>query len=184
MDVTFVQLSDKDEGELVKFLTTNRFPFHRNAAPSEALVRQLLLEGRFESDAVRTFWLIGDNQRMGLVILEDLDGPRPAFDLRLVEEFRGHGYGVPIVKALAGHVFTTYPQTQRLAGRTRADNIAMRLTLLRAGFVKESHHRQAWELEDGPALDAVTYVLLRSDWEAGTVTGFPWEDLEEPSAPS
>ena len=178
MDVTFLQLSDKDEEELVKFLTTNRFPFHLNAAPSEELVRRLLLEGRFESDAVRTFWVIAENQRMGLVLLEGLDSERPAFDLRLVEEFRGRGFSLPIVRALAGFAFEAYPQKTRLAGRTREDNIAMRRTMLRAGFVKESHHRQAWPLDDGGRIASVTYVLLRSDWESGAVTRFEWEDLQ------
>ena len=95
MDVTFMPLSDRDAEELVKFLTTNSFPYHLITAPSEELVRQLILDGRFDADGVRTYWVFGDNQRLGLVILERLESKCPTFDLRLVEESRGQGSGVP-----------------------------------------------------------------------------------------
>ncbi len=177
MDVTFAPLMDKDEEELVKFLTTNSFPFHRITAPSEELVRRLLLEGRFESDGVCTFWVFGGNHRLGLVILEDLSEECAYFDLRLVEEHRGEGKGVPVMQALSDKVFTDYPHLRRFAGRMREDNIAMRKTLLRSGFVKEAHLRQEWPLPNGRRLAELVYGRLRSDWEAGTVTGFEWEDL-------
>ena len=184
MDVTFAPLSDKDDEELVRFLTTNSFPFHLITEPSADLVRRLLLEGRFESDDVRTFWVFGGNQRLGLVILEDLGGECGLFDLRLVEERRGAGNGVPVLQALTGKVFTDYPRMRRLAGKTREDNIAMRKTLLRSGFVKEAHIREDWPLDDGRRIASVTYGRLRSDWEAGTVTSFDWEDLAAAAAPA
>ncbi|MBD8043197.1 GNAT family N-acetyltransferase [Arthrobacter sp. Sa2BUA2] len=181
MDVTFAPLSDKDEEELVRFLTTNRFPYHLITEPSEDLVRRLLLEGRFESDGVRTFWVFGENQRLGLVILEDLESDCAVFDLRLVEEHRGEGKGVPVLQALTGKVFTDYPRLRRLTGKTREDNIAMRKTLLRSGFVKESHLREDWPLDDGRRIASVTYGRLRTDWESGVVTDFRWEDLASPA---
>ena len=102
MDVTFMQLSDRDDEELVKFLTTNSFPYHRITAPSQEMVRQLIVDGRFEADGVCTYWVFGDNQRLGLVILERLQSGCPTFDLRLVEEARGRGSGVPVLRALTG----------------------------------------------------------------------------------
>jgi RimJ/RimL family protein N-acetyltransferase len=180
MDVTFAALSERDDEELVRFLTTNSFPYHRITHPSEELVRTMLLEGRFESDGVRTLWVYGGNQRLGLVILEDLDGECALFDLRLLEEHRGSGNGALVLQALAGKVFTDYPQLRRLAGKTREDNIAMRKTLLRSGFVKEAHLREDWPLADGRRIASVTYGRLRSDWESGVVTEFRWEDLVEP----
>lgn len=181
MDVTFAPLSDKDDEELVRFLTTNRFPYHLITQPSEELVRGLLLEGRFESDGVCTFWVYGENQRLGLVILENLGSECAEFDLRLVEEHRGEGKGVPVLQALTGKVFTDYPHLRRLAGKTREDNIAMRKTMLRSGFVKESHLREDWRLDDGRRIASVTYGRLRTDWESGTVTDFRWEDLTAPA---
>ena len=178
MDVTFMPLSDKDVEELVKFLTTNAFPFHRITAPSEALVRQLVLDGRFDADGVRTYWVFGDNHRLGLAILERLDSQCPTFDLRLVEESRGHGAGVPVLQALTGLVFTDRPEALRFAGRTREDNVAMRKTFLRSGFLKEAHYREDWPLDDGRRIASVTYSVLRRDWEQGSVTGFIWEDVD------
>ena len=177
MDVTFMLLSDKDVEELVKFLTTNSFPYHRITAPSEELVRQLIVDGRFDADGVRTYWVYGDNQRLGLAIVERLGSQCPTFDLRLVEEARGQGDGVPVLQALTSMVFTDRPEAHRFAGRTREDNIAMRKTLLRTGFIKEGHLREEWPLPDGSRLAEVVYSRLRSDWEAGTVTRFEWEDL-------
>ena len=180
MDVTFLPLSDKDEEELVRFLTTNRFPYHRITAPSEGLVRRLLIEGRFDGDGVRTYWVFGDNHRMGLVILEELDTDTPVLDLRLVERFRGRGNAVPVLKSLTAKVFEEYPDIHRFAGRTREDNIAMRKTLLRSGFLKEAHYREAWPLEDGRRVATVVYAILRGDFERGAVTRFDWEELEQP----
>ncbi|MCC9205307.1 GNAT family N-acetyltransferase [Arthrobacter sp. zg-Y769] len=177
MDVMFLPFSDKDEGELVRFLTTNSFPYHRIKAPSEGLVRRLLIEGRFDGDGVSTFWVFGDNQRMGLVILEELGSRTPVLDLRLVEKFRGRGNGVPVLKSLTGKVFGEYPEAHRFAGRTRADNIAMRKTLLRSGFLKEAHFREDWPLDDGRRVATVVYAILRRDWEQGTVTAVECEDL-------
>ncbi|MCC9195502.1 GNAT family protein [Arthrobacter sp. zg-Y820] len=178
MDVTFMPLSDRDDEELVKFLTTNSFPYHRITAPSEELVRQLIVDGRFEADGVCTYWVYGDNRRLGLVIVERLESQCPTFDLRLLEEARGHGAGVPVLQALTGLVFADRPAANRFAGRTREDNTAMRKTFLRSGFLKEAHYRDDWLLDDGGRIASVTYAMLRSDWEQGTLTGFDWEDVE------
>ena len=180
MDVTFMPLSDKDVEELVKFLTTNSFPYHRITAPSEELVRQLIVDGRFEADGVRTYWVFGDNQRLGLAILERLESHCPVFDLRLVEEARGQGSGVPVLQALTALVFNEAPKAHRFAGRTREDNIAMRKTFVRSGFLKEAHYRDDWPLDDGGWIASVTYAVLRRDWELGTVTGFSREDVDQP----
>ncbi|WAP51262.1 GNAT family protein [Arthrobacter sp. ATA002] len=178
MDVTFMLLSDKDVEELVKFLTTNSFPYHRITAPSEELVRRLIVDGRFEADGVCTYWVYGDNQRLGLAIVERLGTRCPVFDLRLVEEVRGQGTGVPVLQALTSLVFTEHPEAHRFAGRTREDNIAMRKTFLRSGFLKEAHYREDWLLEDGGRIASVTYAVLRRDWEQGSPTEFSWEDVE------
>lgn len=172
-------LSDRDADELVKFLTSNNFPYHRITSPSEELVRSFIVEGRFEADGVRTFWVYGDNQRLGLVILERLESQCPTFDLRLVDEARGQGSGVPVLHALTDMVFQDHPDVRRFAGRTREDNIAMRKTFLRSGFLKEAHYRQDWPLEDGTLIASVTYAVLRSDWSSGSVSGFVWEDVPE-----
>ncbi|GAA1345735.1 GNAT family N-acetyltransferase [Arthrobacter roseus] len=179
MDVTFSPLTDQDDDELIRFLTTNAFPFHVSSAPSEEQVRDRMAAGEFRSDETRTYWIYGDNQRLGLLKLEDLKDDNPVFDLRLAERFRGEGHGVPVLNALTGMVFKEFPHFRRFEGQTREDNIAMRKTLLRCGFVKEAHYRQSWPSEGGTYLASVAYTILKSDWEDGTTTPVVWEDFEE-----
>ncbi len=56
----------------------------------------------------------------------------------------------------------------------------MRQTVRRCGYVKEAHWRQAWPGRDGTLYDSIGYAILRTDWQAGTITRPDWDD--EPSA--
>jgi RimJ/RimL family protein N-acetyltransferase len=56
----------------------------------------------------------------------------------------------------------------------------MRRTFRTCGYVKEAHYRQAWPSPGGTINDAVGYAILRTDWQAGTVTPPDWDD--EPSS--
>jgi hypothetical protein len=56
----------------------------------------------------------------------------------------------------------------------------MRRTFRTCGYVKEAHYRQAWPAAGGKIYDAVSYAIVRSDWQAGTITPPEWYD--EPSA--
>lgn len=58
----------------------------------------------------------------------------------------------------------------------------MRRTFRTCGYVKEAHYRQAWPGPAGTAYDAVGYAILRSDWQAGTITPPQWDD--EPATSS
>ena len=97
-------------------------------------------------------------------------------DLRLATSERGRGHGTAALRALSTWVFATYPDTQRLEGQTRVDNIAMRKTFLRCGWVKEAHYRAAWPAHDGRLMDSVGYGLLRTDWLSGQPTPVDWFD--------
>ena len=78
---------------------------------------------------------------------------------------------------LTAHVFTTMPAVNRFEGQTREDNIAMRKTFVRAGFVKEAHYREGWPIENSPPLASVGYSILRRDWQTGRTTPVVWNDL-------
>ena len=68
----------------------------------------------------------------------------------------------------------------RLEGHTRQDNLAMRKTFERAGFVKEAHLRKAWfSPKENSYYDAVTYGITREDFMGGTTTPVIWEDGEK-----
>lgn len=133
--------------------------------------------GVYRDEENDTYWVDHDvDGYIGILRFEDLTSS-PMFDLRLQESARGRGVGVEILAAAAGHVFTTMATVHRFEGTTRHDNIAMRKTFQRAGWVKECHYRQGWPTEDGRMLDSVGYAILRSDWETGRTTPVPWEDL-------
>ncbi|KPN18856.1 GNAT family N-acetyltransferase [Arthrobacter sp. Edens01] len=179
MAISFLPLveSVSESQAVVQFLTSNRFPFHVRAEHSAESARKLVDEGRFWSDESIGFWIQDGPERIGLVVLDDLEEDTPMFDLRLAEEFRGRGLGVPVLKALCALVFDRFPEIVRFEGQTREDNIAMRKTFLRAGFLKEAHYRLGWPTADGGRVASVAYAILRQDWVNQEITPFEWEDV-------
>jgi RimJ/RimL family protein N-acetyltransferase len=120
--------------------------------------------------------VIAHGSRVGLAVLEDLTDDTPLFDLRIAAEARGRGLGLAALRALTDHVFATRPQTDRFERQTREDNVAMRRTFRRCGFVKEAHYREARPAEDGRRLASIGYGMLRRDWESGGTTQVTWDD--------
>ncbi|MCC3289881.1 GNAT family N-acetyltransferase [Arthrobacter sp. zg-Y1110] len=177
MTITFRRMTPDDASAVTAFLTANRFPFHVNPAPCESSANKRVAEGHFWSKESQGYWVQHGGKDIGLAVLEDLEDDNPVFDLRLAESHRGRGLGVDVVRALCRLAFTELPQIVRFEGQTREDNIAMRKTFLRAGFVKEAHYRQAWPTADGTRLASVAYAILRSDWENNTVTPLDFDDL-------
>lgn len=177
MTITFRRMTAGDTDAVTSFLTDNTFPFHVSPAPTREQARDRVQQGHFWSAASQGYWIQDGWQDLGLVVLEDLEDENPVFDLRLAEQYRGQGRGVGTVRALCSFVFTEHTGIVRFEGQTREDNIAMRKTFLRAGFVKEAHYRQAWPTADGQRLASVAYAILRSDWENNTVTPLDFEDF-------
>lgn len=179
MPITFSPManSEQDSRDLVEFLTSNRFPFHVRARHSEESARESVASGRFWSEESLGYWINDGASRIGLVVLEDLDEDTPMFDLRLAEEFRGKGLGPKVLTALCAKVFEQFPEPVRFEGQTREDNIAMRKTFLRTGFLKEAHYRLGWPTAEGPRVASVAYAILRQDWESKDTTWFEWDDL-------
>lgn len=187
MDVTFAPLDDDagaNRAALVEFFTSNEFPFHVVPSPSAQEIERRLGAGAYGDADHQALWVdVGTDldlegaRRVGIVVLEDLSDGAPLFDLRLASRYRGRGLGVPILRAITSHVFTSMPGVNRFEGQTREDNIAMRKTFLRAGFIKEAHYREAWPVSGGRARASVAYAILRRDWETGETTRFDWEDL-------
>lgn len=177
MRITLRRMTADDAGAVTGFLSSNRFPFHVNPAPSPAQAAARVAAGDFWNPESQGYWIQADGTDIGLAVLEDLGDENPVFDLRLAEAHRGKGLGVDVVRALCRLVFTEMPEVFRFEGQTREDNLAMRRTFLRAGFVKEAHYRQAWPTADGDRAASVAYAILRSDWESGTVTPLVFDDL-------
>lgn len=180
MSVTLQRLDPDgaDRASLVDFLTRNVFPFHVRARPTVADVERAIAAGTYRDEDNDTYWVehagLG---RIGVLRLEDLTDDAPLFDLRLDGPFRGRGLGVPVLREATRLVFSTMPAVRRFEGQTREDNVAMRKTFLRCGWLKEAHYREGWPVEGGDPVASVAYAILRRDWETGTTTTFVWEDL-------
>ncbi|TMR06898.1 GNAT family N-acetyltransferase [Nonomuraea turkmeniaca] len=179
MHVDFSRISADDGDALADFLTGEEWPYHAGTQDRET-VRRFAADGRYDDEETRTFWVLADGERAGLVKLQDLADDTPMFDLRVRRAWRGHGLGTAAVAWLTGYLFTELPDVLRIEGTTRQDNHAMRAIFRKSGYAKESHYREAWPAPDGTRYDAVGYAILRRDWLSGTVTPPDWHD--EPKA--
>ena len=174
MDLTFEPLAEDADG-LATWLSTEEWPFHGNPQPTASEVAAMIEGGAFRSPDNAAFWIREGEERIGLLVIRELDDPTPIFDLRVRATARGRGVGRQALRWLAEHVFTATRRT-RIEGYTRADNLAMRRLFRACGWVKEAHHRQAWPDAQGRQHDTVGYALLRSDWENDTSTPVAWND--------
>lgn len=179
MTVTLTAMNPVGDREaLVSFLTSNLFPFHVCASISRAEAEQRIDTGCFGPPEHEAFRLDdAAHGRIGYAVLNDMQDDTPLLDLRLATKYRRSGCGVPAVVSLTNHVFSSMPKVNRFEGKTRDDNIGMRKTFLRAGFLKEAHYREAWPLTRTEARTSVAYAILRRDWETGETTPVPWDDL-------
>lgn len=165
---------------LVHFLTAEKWPFHVNCTLTESDVLTKIGAGAFDAPDNETYWITGDSTDilglLHLTDLNDIDDGSPGFDLRLRTHARRHGAGAAAVRWISDTLFGRYPQLQRIAATTRADNFAMRRTFTRCGYAKEGQFRQAWPASDGKRFDSLEYSILRDDWATGTVTPVEWSD--------
>jgi RimJ/RimL family protein N-acetyltransferase len=180
MTVSFHRLDPvgADRAALVDFMTRNVFPFHVRPRLTAAAVEEAIADGAYRDEDNDTFWVEHTELgRIGVLRLEDLTESAPLFDLRLDGPARGRGLGVEVLLAATGLVFGTMPDVHRFEGQTREDNIAMRKTFLRCGWLKEAHYREGWPVEGAEPVASVAYAVLRRDWQSGTTTTFVWEGL-------
>lgn len=170
--------SGADRQSLINFFTSTTFPFHVHSEQwTVAKVEKLIDSGAFRNAENEAFWLRHDTLGViGYVRLEDLADDTPMFDLRLASEFRGRGLGVGCLRAVTDHVFMTM-DVDRFEGHTRDDNVAMRSTLIRAGWSKEAHYRRAWPVKGQMSRDSVAYAILREEWKSGSSVDVHWHDL-------
>lgn len=175
-ELTFSPLKDELE-ELVAFFIENTWEFHRDPYPSKYKIMQSFRKGWFQDERA-TFWINKDGEKIGLIILDDITDSIPLFDIRLATKWRGKGYGTIAVNWIKDYIFNLPDKKIRIEAYTRYDNIPMRKTLAKSGFVKEGYLRDAWENDDGSLMDAIIYAATRSDWEQGIIT--PIKLNEEP----
>lgn len=171
--MTLAELTAADSAALAEFLVTNApWPFHVRPAPTVEQIAEGWAAGAYTGADSRTFWLLDDTVHAGIATVSDFEEDTPMLDLRLAPAARGRGLGTEALRQVTAWVFGERPDTCRFEGTTRADNIAMRKTFERCGFVREAYYRQGWPAGDA-IHDAVGYAILRTDWETGTMTPVP-----------
>lgn len=162
----------RDEAAVIDVLSTETWT-HRvkqTLTPDEA--REELARNAYTGDTVLTFVIEVDGELVGWVRADDVGNERadPQLDFRLRERVRGRGIGGAALRHITAEVFRRHPQTRRIEGQTRQDNIAMRRVFRRGGYVREAVYRQAWPAGAGRLIDGIGYAILRRDWETGTTT--------------
>jgi RimJ/RimL family protein N-acetyltransferase len=175
MHLDYERWTPADAGPLAEFLGGGDWPFHVGRPTREDIAARVAA-GEYDSDTERTFWITREGERTGLIHLWDLADPTPMFDLRVRAADRGRGIGGHALTWLTEYIFRNFPQVTRIEATTRQDNVAMRRAMRRAGYVKESHYRDAWPGDGTTVHDAIGYAILRRDWRAGTTTPVRWDD--------
>jgi RimJ/RimL family protein N-acetyltransferase len=175
MQLEYQRWTTGDAGLLADFLTAGDWPWHAGGRSRDAILAGAA-SGEYDSGTARTFWITEQGDRTGLIHLWDLADPTPMFDLRVRAADRGRGIGSHALAWLTEYVFSSFPQATRIEATTRQDNVAMRRAMRRAGYVKESHYRDAWAGQGGSVHDAIGYAILRRDWLAGVTTPVRWDD--------
>lgn len=167
MQLRFDPVVTSDAALLGKFLAESDWPFHLEPSVDANGVRGRLEAGHFFGQGSRSFWIRADDEKpLGLARVFDLEDSTPLIDLRIAAFARGQGVGTLSLRGLATWVFSEYPETGRLGGYTRHDNLAMRRVFEKCGFLLEAQHRRAWRVPGALPVDAVGYAILREEAEA------------------
>ena len=173
VDVRTCSLSDPISRRcFVDFMASQRFPMHVRAQWTREDVEQQVDTGRYDGSAVLE--ILTGAEAIGYAVLDDVEDDGILLDLRLAERWRGLGLGAPALTAVTDLAFGRF-YARRLEGVTRRDNVAMRTVFRRCGYVLESCYRAGWSADEDVA--AVGYARTRTDWQRGTVTPVPWDEL-------
>lgn len=160
---------------LVELLTQNKWIHHIDQILKEESIRKAYAEGYYYNDR-ETHWIIDNEEKVGIIIIHDINDTIPLFDIRLDACYRGNGYGVKTLLWLQDYLFGERGKI-RIEGYTRVDNIGMRKCFTKAGFVKEGYLRNAWENADGTVTDSILYGAIKDDWMLGRTTPIKLDDV-------
>jgi len=176
-ELNFVEYRSADAEKLAQWISREEWPFHGSSRPELEKVQKWIADGDFEGEDNKTFWIYSPDmsEPVGLVSLHELTDDTPIFDLRLKADQRNRKLGRQIVSWLAEYVFT-HTDKMRLEGHTRVDNLPMRQVFRTCGWVKEAHYRKCRPDSTGARFDAITYAILKEDWQNGTKTPVNWHD--------
>lgn len=180
MQVTFQQFALDEADALVELITSDTWDYFVYTNPTPEIVREWIAKGWYSGEDNQIWWIVGTGgERIGLIRIHDLIDGTPQLDFRIRSAYRGQGVGTQALRWATEYLFTTLPEVLRIEGQTRQDNLAMRKTFRRCGYIKEAHFRRAWFTFDGAYFDTIGYAILREDWQSGTTTSVAWNDEPE-----
>jgi RimJ/RimL family protein N-acetyltransferase len=166
MQLSFEPFGQADVALIARFLAASDWPFHYESSVDDNWVRGRVESGHFIGRDARSFWIRdGSEEPVAFGRVFDLDDLTPLVDLRVAAAARGRGVGTLALRGLTSWVFAEHPETERLGGYTRYDNLAMRRVFDKCGFTQEAHHRRAWRVQGGEPVDCVGYAILRHEAE-------------------
>ena len=175
MTVLEVRKFHSENEELIDLLCSNEWPFHGKVHLEPEAIRKAIEKGYY-AEGRETFWIIETEQKVGILIIDDIEDTIPLFDLRLTKEARGKGIGQKSLTWLKDYLYREKGKI-RIEGYTRADNLAMRKCFTKAGFVKEGYLRSAWENDDGTISDTVLYASIYEDWKEQKTTPIKLDEV-------
>jgi len=171
MDLSYERVDwPSDAAAVIRFLTSNEWPFHGTAALTAAQAASITIA----DDETESFWVRRANVAVGLIRvfdLSDLAEGSPLFDLRLANAERGCGIGPIAVRWLTSHLFSEHPELMRIEATTRHDNTAMQKVFDRCGYRQEGHLVEAWVSADRSRFDTLIYAILRREWTVSRASG-------------
>jgi RimJ/RimL family protein N-acetyltransferase len=168
----------RDRDAIVALLAGSEWPFRLQPRLSTDEAARTVDAGNYDPPASLTLVLAVGEDTVGMVRAEGIDteGGDPQLDFRIATAWQARGLGLAAARRITDEVFASDPARRRIEAQTRADNVAMRRVLRRAGYVLEAVYREAWPAGER-WLDGVGYAILRRDWEQGTTTPVRWEDV-------
>lgn len=125
-DIEFRRFVSSEAEDLADFLASEVWPFHRVCHVDRADVLRRASDDYYDNASARTFWIVLNDNHVGMFRLFDLNDGTPLFDLRISRAHRAQGIGTQAVRWLTSYLFTKLPTINRIEGTTRQDNLAMR----------------------------------------------------------
>ena len=171
----FEEIRESDVERLAEWFPRHTWPYHVQPRVDERWVRESAAAGAFFGSDVKSFWVVAtDGTSLAVGRIFDLADITPLVDLRVADQVRGRGVGTATLRWLTQFAFDAFPETQRVGGYTRHDNLPMLQVFRKCGFLQEAYHRKSWRVKGGALADSVGFAILRADWLSGITTPLPW----------
>ncbi|WP_369345648.1 GNAT family N-acetyltransferase [Caldalkalibacillus mannanilyticus] len=125
MGELIIKKFENEINDLVSFMTNNSWNYHSDPKPSYEQITKGFNNGWYQEER-ETYWIEYHNEKIGLIIIHDINDTIPLFDIRLGNNVRGKGFGTKAVQWIVEYIFSLPDKKIRIEAYTRSDNLAMR----------------------------------------------------------